>query len=313
MLVESFILCMQESPARRSFKKIAGQNNHFLITIHVGLAAVQDGSATVPPDMHVAWDPHDRGSSAARSRGFANKAALAWLIESLDTYIRILRVDSFIANQQLKDELTESDREKRGFTGRIETLARATGQADTAEAKLVGIAIAWRNRLVHQQASGNINRTLIAAARSHANHFAENYRGMLIDELIKRADARPAAPPTLKEVTSIVQATHKLVERIDMKLLYDLNISRYLVEVISKDLAARLQEDPRSALARAGKIWSKSEPRRRSSLIQIALNNGFSNYLPGAFNQIDSTAIDELVHLTPSEAVEKLTNPENQI
>jgi hypothetical protein len=80
--MDSLVLCMKESPARRSFKKISGQNNHFLITIHVGLAAVQDGTITVPSDIHLAWDPRDRVSSASRNRGFANKTALAWLVNT---------------------------------------------------------------------------------------------------------------------------------------------------------------------------------------------------------------------------------------
>jgi hypothetical protein len=305
--MDSLVLCLQESPARRSFKKIAGQNNHFLITIHVGLAAVEGGTITIPPDMRVAWDPRDHVSSAARSRGFANKAALAWLVDALDTYIRILRDGSFIASQQLRNELAEADSRDKGLAGRVGAVAQATRQSDTAEAKLVEIAIAWRNRLVHQRASGNLSRAIIAAARSYADHFAENYQGMLIDELIKRAGLRPAAPPTLKEVTAIIRAAHKLTERIDMELLSELNASEYLVEVLSRHLTEGTSDDAKTVMARAGKIWGKSESRRRSAIMQIAFNNGFSEYLPGALNQVDKTVIDELVNLTPSEAVEKLT------
>ena len=43
--VESSSLCLLTSPARRTFKDMAGQINHFLITILVGLSAVEDGTA----------------------------------------------------------------------------------------------------------------------------------------------------------------------------------------------------------------------------------------------------------------------------
>lgn len=306
MLVEAPILCMLQSPARRSFKKIVGQNNHFLITIHVGLAAIEAGSAKLPHDMHVSWDPHDRVSSAARSRGFANKSALAWLVDGVDTYTRALKSRPSLVSQRVISDLEEAERNRDGIAGKIRILASGTGQVDTAEAALVEIAIWWRNRLVHQSASGKIKKALAAVALGHSDHYIANYQGLLIDELIGHAELRPTVPPTLKEITAIIRAAHKLVERIDGSLLRRLDAPSYLNEVLSQHLTADVESEVRIVMTRAGRIWGKSLPRRRSAIIQIAYNNGFSEYSTEGFGHINETVLEELVQLTPSEAVEKL-------
>jgi hypothetical protein len=295
---------MLQSPARRSFKKIAGQNNHFLITIHVGLAAVETGNADLPDDMRVSWDPHNRGNSAARSRGFANKAALAWLVDGLDTYNRTLKNKPVIVSQQIKDDLEEAGKNRDGIAGKIRVLATATSQVETPEAVLVQIAIRWRNRLVHQSTSKEIRSSLATAALGHSSHYIETYQGLLINELISHADL--VAPPTLKEITAIIRAAHKLVEWIDCSLLGELDAPRYLNEVLSQHLAADSESDQKIVMARAGKIWGKSVPRRRSAIVQIAYNNGFSEYSAGASGCITETALDELVQLTPFQAIGKL-------
>lgn len=169
-------ICLLVSPARRAFKKMAGQNNHFLITIQVGLAAVENGTAQPPSEMRVSWAPHDRASSAGRSREFANKALLAWLVDAIDAYVRAVGHPPAVANADLKNAIACADN----------------------------------------------------------------------------------------------------------------------------------QSAPGSTMARASNVWAKSPERCRSSIIQIALNNGFSIDSGEVPNQLTVSAIDELIHMSPSEAVREL-------
>jgi hypothetical protein len=304
--VDAPVLCMLESPARRIFKKIAGQNNHFLITIHVGLAAVEAGTATLPSDMRVSWDPRSRKDSAARSKGFANQAALAWLVDGVDAYIRALRNEPAIATPALRARLQQIDGQRNGIARKIEAVATATEQGGAAEAKLAEIAIVWRNRLVHQSADNRINKSLISDALSYSSQYAEIYQGLAIDRLIKHAELRPVTPPTLKEVTGIIRATHKLIERIDWNLLGKLQASNYLEQVLSLHLTSDTDPSQLSVTGRAGKIWGKSLPRRRSAIVEIARNNGFSEYSAGAPNHVTEEEIETLAEMTPTEAVAKL-------
>ena len=300
-------LCLLESSARRAFKKMAGQNNHFLITILVGLAAVENGTAVLPDGMRVSWAPHDRASSAARSREFATKALLAWLADALSAYVQALRRPPSIASAAVEVGIARADADDGGLAGRAHAVAAATGQVGSAEAALVDVAIAWRNRLVHQTTTRKLSKSLANAARARSAQFAELYQGLRIEDLITRAERRPAAAPTLKEITAIVRATQKLVERVDGVLLQDLDLDPYLREILRQHLVDEQDTNSKGAMIRASKIWSKSLDRRRSAIVQIACNNGFTAYRSGAPNKLLATTIDGLADMSPAEAVAELT------
>ena len=76
------------SRAFRKFKTEMGQANHFLITIMVGLDAVEDG-AKKRESFHTTWNPQNARASASRSRHYAIKSALAWAVDNLDMYLRL--------------------------------------------------------------------------------------------------------------------------------------------------------------------------------------------------------------------------------
>ena len=262
-LVASPILCLLESPARRSFKDMAGQINHFLITILVGLAAVEHGTATLPPGMRTSWAPHNRTRSAARSREFAHRAFLAWLVDALDAYIRGLQSEPSVADANImqgieRANIERANRAKEGLSGRLRVISAATEQLRTPEAILVEMAVVWRNRLVHQQATNRIGRLLIVAAHRHSEEFISLYRVLVIDDLIKHAERTPSAAPTLKEATAIVQATHKFVERCDGFLLQRLDIDSYFREMLRRYLISGDTSNPKALRIRAGNVWSRN-------------------------------------------------------
>jgi len=299
---------MLESPARRAFKEMTGQNNHFLITILVGLAAVEDGTAMLRPEMRTSWAPRDSIRSAARSREFAIKAMLAWLVDAIDTYIRMLARDPIVANPEVLDSIQIAIDEEEGIAGKVRRVAAATGQARSAEAVLVEMAITWRNRLVHLQSKSKISKPLIKDSLTHAAQFTESYRGLVIEDLIKRAQRQPATAPTVKEITAMVRAAHKFIERVDGYLLTDLDLERYLRETLYQYLTENKELDPGSVMSRSSNVWGRSLERRKSTIVQIALNRGFSGYRDGAPNKLSETAIERLANLTPAQAVAELNS-----
>jgi hypothetical protein len=288
---------------------MAGQSNHFLITILVGLAAVDDGTARLPPEMRTSWDPRDRSRSAARSREFAIKALLAWLVDALDAYIRALQRPPRIANAATLRRIAEAETNDEGLAGRVRSIAIAAGRADSAEAILAEVATVWRNRLVHQTARNQLRRRLVNVAHDNSAQFADSYQGLIIDDLIKHVECRPSAAPTFKEVTAIVRAVHKLVEKTDEYLLHDLDLQSYLHEILQQYLTEGGDAKPASVMARASNVWGRSPDRRRSTIRQIALNNGFTAPCEGAPNELTIAAIEAFVNFSPSEAVRTLVNP----
>jgi hypothetical protein len=304
--VESSSLCLLTSPARRTFKDMAGQLNHFLITILVGLSAVEDGTAELPPGMRTSWAPHDRSRSAVRSRQFAIRAALAWLVDALDTYIRMLQRPPKIATIGITKGIADADVNGEGLAGRVRSIAAAVGQAGSAEAILTEVAIVWRNRLIHQHAANKVSKPLAKATLGLATQYAESYQGLIIEDLIKHVEQTPSASPTIKEVTAIVRAVHKLVERVDENLLRGLGLELYLREVLGEYLTENRDADPGSVMVRASNVWGKSPISCLSTIRNIALNNGLTVHRSGALNELTMEAAEGLVGLSPSEAVKAL-------
>lgn len=294
------------TPGRRTFKDMAGQINHFLITILVGLSAVEDGTAELPPGMRTSWAPHDRSRSAARSRQFTNKAALAWLVDALDTYIRMAQRPPRIANMAIINGIVDAKDE--GLAGQIRFLARAVGQSDSAETILAEIAIIWRNRLVHSNATNKISKSLANAARGYATQYAESYQGLIVEDLIRHVGQAPSTSPALKEVTALVRAVHKLVERVDENLLQSLDLEPYLREILSGYLTENRDTDSRSVMVRASNVWGRSPDRCRSTIKQIALNNGLTPYRNDAPNELTMAAMENVIHFSPSDAIKALVS-----
>jgi hypothetical protein len=285
---------------------MAGQNNHFLITIFVGLAAVENGTAELPDWMRVSWAPHDRSSSAARSREFATKALLGWIIDALNTYVCLLERPPIVANAAIIDGIARVDADREGLAGRVRSVVEATGQAGSAEDVLVDVAIAWHNRLVHHVTDKRLSGPLVGAAHARSAEFYDLYQGLKIGDLIRRVERTQAAAPTLKEVTAIVRAVHKLVERADGFLLQDLDLVPYLREVLRQYLVEDQDTNPKGVMIRASKVWGKSPDRRRSAITQIAFNRGFTAYCDGAPNKLVASAIDALAEMSPADAAADL-------
>jgi hypothetical protein len=130
---------------------------------------------------------------------------------------------------------------------------------------------------------------------------------MSIDQLIGRVDARPAAPPTLKEVTAIIRAVQKLVEKVDEYILGDMDLTAYLAQVLASHLLDAADSDSAGASERAGRIWGKSEARVKSKILEIARNNGFSDFREGSLNSVRESELMSLACMTPAEAVRALT------
>jgi len=144
---------------------------------------------------------------------------------------------------------------------------------------------------------------LVSAAQNQATQYFESYQGLIINDLIKHFEHGPATPPTFKEVTAIVRAVHKLVERTDGYFLQSLDMDTYLRGILRLYLTEDSDAKPAKIMARAGNVWGKSPARRLSNIRQIALNGGLSPYYEGAPNELTITTMEKFVDLSPSEAV----------
>lgn len=61
-----------------------------LITIYVGLDGVIPYNLSPDPSLHTTWNPKSKGASVDRSRVFARKATMAWIVACIDMYYQTI-------------------------------------------------------------------------------------------------------------------------------------------------------------------------------------------------------------------------------
>nr|WP_152665959.1 hypothetical protein [Mycobacterium sp. UM_NZ2] len=287
-------LQLKTTPARSVFKKMMGQNNHFLITILVGLDAVASGQVALSPTFSTTWSPANVEISARRSRAYAINSLLAWSVDSLDAYCRFLKTppEVYLAESErvaLDNELGRRDR--------LKLLAKQSGATFGPELDMVELLVIWRNKVVHTKARDGVTGSLQSRLLKHQCQIARDYRGLDIERAI--GAVREGRSPSFKEITSLVAAAHKMVERLDAGLLGRINIDHCLRAALSEYVA----EDP---IRRSNNIWGRDQGRKRTSIMQVAFNYGMSSG-SGAQLISDDFAAD-LLAWTPKEARRRLSS-----
>jgi hypothetical protein len=282
-------LSMKITPARRHFKDLAGNVNHFLITILVGLDAVRQGKAELSPAFSTSWAPHNPARSADRSAEFAIKALLAWLTDALDAYTRVLNRKPFL----IQDPEARQSLDAIGLRvgARVAWLADHT-EARGSEAYALSVAgIVWRNRLVHTDADNEVPSPIEDLLKGSTASITSQYRGLDVNRMLEALVA--GRSPRFKEATSLAKAAHDFVEQADRAVLKGIDLDIYFEEALGRYIA----EDPAT---RVTNVWGKDPERRLKSIRQIAFQAGLTPE-PGA-PELADTVIEAAAKLSVAEA-----------
>lgn len=276
------------------FKSLSGQNNHFLITILVGLDAVKSGSAKKRPDFSTTWDPLDPARSAGRSRAYAIRTSLVWVTDLVNVYRR--------AAAKLPGVCTEEDLRRiqgdgeDGSSMRLERFARHLDLGQSSDLRLAQLAIHWRNRVAHSEATGNLDSAVRGGLKSSAALIADEHAGLDVEELIAH-EARGIAP-TFKEIASLMSACHKLVESLDRAVVERVDLSA----MVDARIRAHLH-DPNGpgAMSRTESLWGGSPQKTIKRLQQLLIQAGFQLSAQSVGPQVDSGVLEDLAALSLSE------------
>ena len=259
---------IQRSRAYANFRSAAGQSNHLLITILVGLDAVGSGSVEKNPKFSTTWEPRDVARSASRSRAYAISTSLVWISDLVDVYRH--------AVQQLPGVCSEVDLKRihgakdDGRSRRLGRLSRHLGLETSAELALVQIGFHWRNRVAHSEASGLVDGDVRGALRLAEKEIRESYSGLDVEELIKHEAS--GHPPTFKEIASIMAASHRLVEKLDAALATRVDVVQ-LAEAALKDEICRGPHG--DWVERTLSLWPGTPEKTAAKLTRILLISGF--------------------------------------
>ena len=261
------------SVAFRRFKSEIGHANHFLITIMVGLDAVEDG-ATKREDFHAAWNPKNTTSSVRRSKQYALKSALAWTVDNLDMYLRLANRLPRLYGEKESLEIAKT---KHSVYQKFRCILDNHPEINVSCFAYVDLLICWRNNTTHFDAEN----TLLPVSQRYFSNLAENSStdqycdtyNLNISAMIERFCH--GSCPTFKEVATLINATIHFVECLDNILLQSIDQPQYL----ESQLMTLLKKNPQNAsiFSRHNTTAEIREKRIKQLLVTAGICEEFYN------------------------------------
>lgn len=261
------------SIAFRRFKSEIGHANHFLITIMVGLDAVEDGAAK-REDFHASWNPKNTTSSVRRSKQYALKSALAWTVDNLDMYLRLANRLPRLYGEKESLEIAKT---KHSVYQKFCCILDNHPEINVSCFAYIDLLICWRNNTTHFDAEN----TLLPVSRRYFSKLIENSStdqycdtyNLNISAMIDRFSQ--GSCPTFKEVATLIKATIHFVERLDKLLIQSIDQPQYLESL----LITLIKKDQRNAsiFSRHNTTVESREKRIKQLLITAGICEDFYN------------------------------------
>lgn len=252
---------IEKSKNLKVFKKEIGQANHFLITILVGLDGIKNGDIDLNEEFRTSWNPKDRGVSAERSRAFAKKSTLAWIVDNIDMYFSMGNEEPKIMRDELIIRIDKNGRSVyKKFLSIIEYY-----NINDIDSAFVDLIICWRNRLMHYKADNDIlskSRDILKRENEISNYNLD------INRMIENFDN--FKEPSFKEVATMVRASINFIEKLDSLLLKEMDSVKYADKIIYYYIKE-------NDIKRLDNLFSKDENSRERMIKRILSDNGFND------------------------------------
>ncbi|KAA9366149.1 hypothetical protein [Ochrobactrum quorumnocens] len=300
------MLYLNESKARVHFKYMMGNANQLIITLLVGLEAVDRRLITeIPEDLHAAWSPRDREISAKRSRRLLLDMALARAVDSLDVYIRrSRRRPELIQDKELQSEI---DGAGRSVARKFKAITSHYSHLPKITVAMIALMIAWRNRAVHEEADTEIHADHQAVLEGAQAEISEKYRGLDVEMMM---GGFKNSAPTFKEIASLIHATGDFIRDLEGVQFRSLNTEQYLKGLILEDIqSTQITQSARQAemKQRLQSLWGKDKRERPSVVSRFLHHRGLTPEAKYDYSLVFSDKLlGEVFEMRPSEIWEWL-------
>lgn len=279
------------SRAFRKFKTEMGQANHFLITIMIGLDAVEDG-AEKRESFNTTWNPENRTNSVVRSKKYAIKSALAWTVDNLDMYLRLCNREPRLYHDGESIEIAKT---KHSVYNKFDCVIRNHPELAVSKFAYVDLLICWRNNSVHFDAENK----LMTESDNYFRNIPEddvvtNTYHLDVNQMLNRFNRGEC--PTFKEAATLISMTIHFVEEVDSILLRDINQYRFLETSLFNLLKT---EKDTSVFS----FRNTTPEKRKKKFKQLFIAAGISEDF---YNEDGERFLDEVVNLREDEFINKV-------
>lgn len=282
------------SRAFRKFKTEMGQANHFLITIMIGLDAVEDG-AQKRESFKTTWNPQDTVASVSRSRHYAIKSALTWTVDNLDMYLRLCN-----RAPKLYDDSESLEIAKTGHSvyKKFRCVIRNHTELTADKFAYVDLLICWRNNSVHFDAENQLlPESLNYFKNIPANDIVTNTYHLDVTKMLDRF--RQGECPTFKEATTLISMTIHFVEELNKLLIQNIQQYQFLETVLLQLLKSNVNKPS------VFDYTNTTPEKRKKKLKQLFVTVGISEDF---YDDDGERFLNEVVKLNEIEFVEQVKN-----
>ncbi len=279
------------SRAFRKFKTEMGQANHFLITIMIGLDAVEDG-AEKRESFKTTWNPQNRTNSVVRSKAYAIKSALAWTVDNLDMYLRLCNREPRLYNDDESAEIADTGH---SIYKKFRCVINNHKELQLDKTAYVDLLICWRNNTVHFDAENQLMHDSLNYFRNiPTDDVVANKYHLDVNQMLERFNSRDC--PTFKEAATLISMTIHFVEELDSILLRDIDQYRFLETSLFKLLKS---EKDTSAFSFRNTTTEKRKKKFKQLFIAAGISEDF-------YNEDGESFLDEVVNLREDEFINKV-------
>lgn len=279
------------SRAFRKFKTEMGQANHFLITIMIGLDAVEDG-AEKRESFKTTWNPESRTNSVVRSRKYAIKSALAWTVDNLDMYLRLCNREPRLYHEEESLKIAKT---KHSVYNKFDCVIRNHPELTVSKFAYVDLLICWRNNSVHFDAENKLMTESVNYFRNiPEDDVVTNTYHLDVNQMLDRFSRGEC--PTFKEAATLISMTIHFVEELDGILLRDIDQYRYLETSLFKQLKSEKETSVFS-------FRNTTPEKRKKKLKQFLVTAGISEDF---YNEDGERFLDEVVNQNEDEFISKV-------
>ena len=282
------------SRAFRKFKTEMGQANHFLITIMIGLDAVEDG-AQKRESFKTTWNPQDIGASVSRSRHYAIKSASAWAVDNLDMYLRLCNRTPKLYDDS---ESLEIEKTRHSVYQKFRCVIGNHTELTADKFAYVDLLICWRNNSIHFDVENPLLPESLNYFRSIPdNDIVTNTYHLDITRMLDHF--RQGEDPTFKEASTLISMTIHFVEELDKLLIQNIKQHQFLETVLLQLLKSNINKP------RIFDYTNTTPEKRKKKLKQLFVTVGISEDF---YDDEGERFLNEVVKLNEIEFIEQAKN-----
>lgn len=279
------------SRAFRKFKTEMGQANHFLITIMIGLDAVEDG-AQKRESFNTTWNPENRTTSVVRSKKYTIKSALAWTVDNLDMYLRLCNREPRLYHDDESAEIADTGH---SIYKKFRCVISNHKELKLNKIAYVDLLICWRNNTVHFDAENQLMHDSLNYFRNiPSDDVVANKYHLDVNQMLNRFNRGEC--PTFKEAATLISMTIHFVEELDGILLREIDQYRFL----KTSLFILLKTGKETSVF---SFRNTTPGKRKKKLKQFLVTAGISEDF---YNEDGERFLDEVVNQNEDEFISKV-------